>query len=323
MKGALVIGIDEYPGSARLFACVNDAVAMGAMLEKNGDGTRNFHVELKKNVQSRAELRAMIIKLFNADLNTCVFYFAGHGCINERGGFFVTPDFKNYDEGISMDEVMNIVNQSRIREKIVIIDCCHSGVLGTPVIIGGAVSQLGEGVTILTATRKSEVSVEVNGHGIFTSLLLSALEGGAADIEGNITPGSVYSYIDRSMGFWEQRPLFKSNVSRFTTLRNVKPLITTESLRRITDFFVMPEHEFPLDPSYEDTNSKDNVHPVVEPFAKPANVLIFKELQKLQSLGLVVPVGAPFMYHAAMESKSCRLTSMGYHYWRLVKEKRI
>ena len=188
MKGALLVGIDAYPGSARLHASVNDAVEMGSLLETNEDGSKNFFVEVKRDVQTRAELRAMIIKLFKADLNTALFYFAGHGCINERGGFFVTPDFKNYDEGISMDEVLNIVNQSKIREKIVIIDCCHAGALGTPVIIGGTVSHLGEGVTILTATRNSESALEEKGHGVFTSLLLSALEGGAADIAGNITP---------------------------------------------------------------------------------------------------------------------------------------
>lgn len=323
MKGSLIVGINEYPGSARLHGCVNDAEAMGLLLETNGDESKNFHVEIKRNVQTRAELRAMIIKLFKADLDTALFYFAGHGCINERGGFFVTPDFKNYDEGISMDEVLNIVNQSKIREKIIIIDCCHAGVLGTPVIVGGTISYLGEGVTILTATRNSESSIEVNGHGVFTSLLLSALNGGAADITGNITPGAVYAYIDRSLGFWEQRPLFKTNISRFSPLRSTKPVISIESLRKITKYFESPEELFHLDPSYEDTSSTEIAHSSTGLFAKSENVAAFKDLQRFQSLGLVVPVDAQFMYNAAMESKSCRLTALGYHYWMLVKEKRI
>lgn len=64
-------------------------------------------------------------------------------------------------------------------------------------------------------------------------------------------------------------------------------------------------------------------HNVIEPHAKDENVAIFKILQKLQSVGLVVPVDAEYMYFAAMESKACKLTSLGYHYWRLVKDKRI
>ena len=133
----------------------------------------------------------------------------------------------------------------------------------------------------------------------------------------------MYAYIDRSLGFWEQRPLYKTNVSRFISLRNIKPAIAIETLRKITDYFKTSEQEFHLDPSYEDTNSKEVVHTVIEPLAKSENVAVFKDLQKLQSLGLVVPVDAPFMYYAAMESKSCRLTGLGNHYWRLVKQKKI
>jgi len=78
-----------------------------------------------------------------------------------------------------------------------------------------------------------------------------------------------------------------------------------------------------LNPSYEDINAKDIKHVIVEPHAKPENVSVFKNLQKFQSVGLVVPVNTTYMYFAAMESKSCRLTSLGFHYWRLVQDKRI
>lgn len=55
---------------------------------------------------------------------------------------------------------------------------------------------ISEGVTILTASRSSETSMEVNGHGLFTSLLIEALIGGAADITGHVTPGGIYAYIE-------------------------------------------------------------------------------------------------------------------------------
>jgi len=35
------------------------------------------------------------------------------------------------------------------------------------------------------------------------------------------------------------------------------------------------------------------------------------------------PVGEEYMYYAAQNSKSCKLTALGYHYWRLVKEGKI
>ncbi|MGF1573365.1 MAG: caspase family protein, partial [Sumerlaeia bacterium] len=45
--------------------------------------------------------------------------------------------------------------------------------------------------------------------------------------------------------------------------------------------------------------------------AKEKNVAIFKDLQKMEGVGLVVPVSEEHMYYAAMNSKSCRLTALG------------
>jgi hypothetical protein len=94
-------------------------------------------------------------------------------------------------------------------------------------------------------------------------------------------------------------------------------------LRAIVKYFSKPEQEFFLNPSFEDTNSDQILHEVIEPQAQQDNVAIFKILQKLQSIGLVVPVGEDHMYFAAMKSKSCKLTPLGRHYWRLVKDNRI
>lgn len=48
------------------------------------------------------------------------------------------------------------------------------------------------------------------------------LKGGAADIGGNITPASLYSFVDQSLGAWQQRPVFKTNISRFLPLRTIQ-----------------------------------------------------------------------------------------------------
>ena len=62
---------------------------------------------------------------------------------------------------------------------------------------------------------------------------------------------------------------------------------------------------------------------VVEPFADANHVAVFKELQLFESVGLIEPVGTEHMYFAAMETKSCKLTALGLHYWRLSKDKRF
>jgi len=321
MKKALCVGINNYR-SAPLSGCINDASAMATLLETHGDGSPNFDVKLENDVSSKSNLKEMIVNLFSGDCDTALFFFSGHGFLNEIGGYIVTPDYTRYDEGVSMDEILSLANQSKIKDKIIILDCCHSGAMGSPNLTGNS-SQLQEGISILTASRDEESSIEINGHGVFTNLLLDALQGGAADLRGHISPGSIYAFIDQALGAWDQRPVFKTNVSRFTSIRTVVPQVPIETLRKLIDFFPTPQDNFQLDPSFEDTNSKEVTHSVVEPYAKAENVEVFKKLQKLQSVGLVVPVDTEYMYFAAMESKSCKLTSLGYHYWQLVKDRRI
>jgi len=313
MRKALVIGIDDYP-SAPLDGCINDASAFAAIISKNGDGSPNFDAKLETNVPTKSALKTLIIELFEGDSDIALLYFSGHGVLNTLGGFIVTPDYKKNDEGVSMDEILTLANKSKAKDKVIILDCCNSGAFGSPASTGGTTAQIIDGVVILTASRDDESAREINGHGIFTSLLLDALQGGAADLRGHITPGSVYAYIDQALGPWDQRPIFKTNVTRFTSLRTIDPPVHLEVLRKIIEYFPTPQDEHGLDPSYEFTNAGE---------AKPEKVAIFKNLQKLEGIGLVVPVGEEHMYFAAQNSKACKLTALGYHYWRLVKERKI
>ena len=324
MKKALVVGINNYPSNP-LSACINDAAALAALLETDGLGNPNFDVRLETDVNTKGQLKEYIHSLFSGDSDIALFYFSGHGYIDDVGGYIVTPDATKHDVGVSMDEILSLANNSKAKNRIIILDCCHSGAFGAPKTSGGHASQLAEGVTILTASRDFEPAVEdrIMGHGVFTNLLLHAIRGGAADLKGHITPGSIYAYIDQALGSWDQRPVFKTNITRFTSLRTVPPQVPVNTLRKLVEFFLTPEDEYHLDPSYEDTNTLEIEHNVVEPYANPSNVAIFKVLQKLQSVGLVLPVDEDYMYFAAMNSKSCKLTALGYHYWRLAKEKRF
>jgi len=313
MKRALVIGINNYPATP-LTGCINDASAFAATIEKNGDGSPNFAVKLETNITTKSQLKTFIRELFEGDSDIALLYFSGHGFFNDLGGYIVTPDYQQNDEGVSMDEILVLANKSKAKDKIIILDCCHSGAFGSPAISGSVSSQIIEGVVVLTASRPDESAIEVNGHGIFTNLLINALQGGAADLRGHITPGSVYAYIDQALGPWDQRPVFKTNVTRFTSLRTIKPQVPIETLRKIVDYFPVAEQEYALDPTYEFDNKE---------IAIPEKVVILKNLQKFVSIGLVVPVGEEHMYYAAQNSKSCKLTALGYHYWRLIKENKI
>ena len=324
MRKALIVGINYYEHRSPLFGCVDDAHAVKAVLERHGDGTVNFDVQLftgtgPSDRVTRSQIKDYIEKLFSDDSEIALYYFSGHGHIESSGGYLLASDSRRGDEGVSLTEILAFANKSKAKNKIIILDSCHSGIAGSPPV-SSENAILSEGLTILTASTKDQYATEENGRGVFTTLLVDALNGVAANILGEITPGSIYAYIDQSLGAWEQRPVFKTNVKSFVSLRKVHPAIQLDDLRRITEFFPEPGYEFPLDPTFEPEmrgRSEDMPDP------NPENTRKFAILQKFNRVNLVVPVGAPHMWHAAMESKACKLTVLGEHYRRLVEKKRI
>jgi hypothetical protein len=324
MRKALVVGINYYDHVSSLFGCVNDAHSAKDVLERHGDGSVNFDVRFLTGTGanatvSRAGLKDAIGELFKDDSDIALFYFAGHGYIEAVGGYLATSDSARGDEGVSLTEVLQFANDSKAKNRIVVLDSCYSGIAGTSFFVRQS-AVLSEGLTILTACTQDQYATEENGRGLFTTLFVDALNGAAANLVGDISPGSVYAYIDQSLGSWEQRPLFKTNVKEFVSLRKVQPPIELANLQRITEFFPTPDFQYPLDPSYEPELRGRSAG---MPSPNPENTQKFSILQKFNRINLVVPVDAPHMWHAAMESKSCKLTVLGEHYRRLVKNKRI
>lgn len=324
MRKALIVGINYYEYCSSLFGCVDDARAVKAILDRHGDGSINFDSILltgtgPTDTVSRAVLKDSIVELFKDNSDIALFYFAGHGHIESTDGYLLTSDSHRGDEGVSLTEVLRLANESKAQNKIIVLDSCNSGIAGSPPSAGKN-AVLSEGLTILTASTQDQYATEQNGRGLFTTLFVDALNGVAANLVGDISPGVVYAYIDQSLGAWEQRPVFKTNVKSFVSLRKVQPPIELASLRQITQFFQTPGSQFPLDPSFEPELRGRSAG---MPNPNPENTRKFAVLQKYNRLNLVVPVDAPHMWHAAMESKSCRLTVLGEHYRRLVERGRI
>lgn len=329
MKKALIVGIDDYQSSP-LNGCVNDAVAIANTLEKNGDGSPNFSVRLLTSNQtnvSTSVLSEALSDLFSGDADTVLLFFAGHGIINPdtNAGYIVSQNGTKGSWGVSLSDILGLANKAypRIKSTVIILDSCHSGFVGeVPALGNEQIAAIGSGVTILTACHRNGTANESNGHGLFTEILLDGLSGSSADICGRITPASVYSHVDQTLGPWEQRPIYKANVQTFVTLRQVNPKIPLEILRRLPAYFPDATSTFPLDPSFEP--DRENIPaefknvPVNE-----ENVRTFKELQMCNRYGLVTPVNAEHMYYAAIGSTGCKLTALGAHYRKLAEMKRI
>jgi len=319
MKRALLVGIDYYENFQQLYGCANDAAAIHPLLQRNEDGGPNLDCRLASADDaathvSRDRLKEMIRELLSGGAEFALLYFAGHGAPTDGGVALVTSDGTDGTPGVTFSEILAAINKSSVAEVTVILDCCFSGGATTIEALNNGLANLRDGLSVLTASRDDQVSMETaEGRGQFSTYLEGALTAGAADVLGHVNVAGLYSYLSESFGAWEQRPTFKANIDRLHDIRTCEPLVPLETLRRLTEWFPTPGYDYPLDPTYEPTANKER-HP---------NEAIFSGLQRFRACRLVDPIGEEHMYYAAINSTGCRLTPLGQHYWSLVKAGRI
>ncbi len=315
MRKALVVGINDYKSSP-LTGCENDAKRIESLLAQNYDGGPNFSCRRllsSEQMVSTDVLREKTRDLFMPESDVALLFFAGHGSnCPGIGGVLVDQSARAAEHGLPMTELMNIAGSGKARERVIILDCCHSGAAGENPLLSENVI-LPPATVVLSASRSDEPAAEQGGCGLFTGLVSDALEGGAADVRGRVTVAGLYAYVDEVLNPWEQRPTFKVHASKLTPLRLCAPAMAFEHLRRLPELFPAPEYAFPLDPSYE---------PDAEP-PHPEHEEVFGILQKFRAARLLVPIGEEHMYYAAMRSKSCRLTPLGRFYRQLAEKKQL
>jgi uncharacterized caspase-like protein len=312
---ALLVGINHYPESP-LRGCINDAIAVEELLSKNEDQSPNFFCRRLTSNDHKVtlpELRRHVNDLFKDDADRVLFYFSGHGYENNLGGYLVTHDAKNYAEGMALSELIALANSAlrskRIREVILILDCCHAGYLGSITGFDHIQAVLMPGLSILTSSSPSQYSVETAKGGLFTSILCEGLRGGAADILGRITVAGLYNYLDQMLNPWQQRPQFKTYAEKMHVLRIGKARVSPQEIKAITKLFLAPSHKFRMNETFEYTSSN----------AIPEKVKLFDQLKKFRDAGLVtVPEPLNDLYWAAMKNGYAELTLSGQLYWKMV-----
>jgi hypothetical protein len=319
-KRALIVGINQYDHVASLNGCVTDALAMEQILARNADGSVNFECRTLTSpgpeTISRGLLRQRWRELFQDFRGDVLFYFSGHGSPTDVGGYLVTQEGTPDDPGLPMDDIVTMANNSTANSVLLILDCCFSGAAGNPASLQAAAegrALLREGVTVLAASRATQVAMEVAGHGVFTNLILGALRGGAADVRGRVSAASIYAYAEAALGAWDQRPLYKSHAARLEPVRHCESKVTDAILRELPAYFPSAEYEYQVDMSYEETAGA----------ARPDNVAIFKKFKRLQIAGLLRPKAGDDLYWSCERSGHVVLTDLGKFYLQLVNEHRI
>lgn len=316
---ALIVGIDSYDNFRNLSSCVNDAYAMEEMLKRHWNGDKNYACERltsdSQKVTTASLRRAVKKSLRDVTSGDVVFYFSGHGVASETGGFLVSQNGEQDDEGFPMSELMRYANQSRADSILLILDCCQSGELGntddSPYLNQVTLS---EGVTILAASNAEQESQEGLENSLFTALVLSALDGGAADIRGKVSAASIYAYVEQNCTAWQQRPMYKSHAMKLNEIRQCEHSVEDRLLRELPKLFRKgPQEQFQMDPSFEET----------EECCIAENVEKFHKFKLLRNARMLSTQDSKDLYYCALDNLWVQLTPVGQLYWKLAKNDRI
>ena len=213
-KYALIIGNTEYadPGLAQLTAPGKDAEDFARVLKDKG--LCEFDdVKVLLNQVSSSIIEA-IDEFFDQKKpdDLLVLYFSGHGVRDELGSLYLavknTIRSRLRSTAIKSDYIREVMDQSRSRRQVLVLDCCNSGAFqqgtkaATGVSVGTATAfEGGYGRIILTASDSTQFAWEGDrvigetDNSLFTHFLVEGLEGEAdIDGDGRITVDELYDY---------------------------------------------------------------------------------------------------------------------------------
>jgi len=207
---ALIVGIDQFRNPAlQLRYPVADATAIAHLLQERA-APLFAKVEVQLLTAPEATTREALLTALSryADMaaqDVFVFYVASHGTVeNEdltsREYFLIssnvglTSDEALRRDAISQDDLKRLIVSIPATKKVLLLDTCQAGALGDALalsargdseqaainILSGAV-----GSTVLSAATSQEQALEgVEGHGVFTWVVLQGLAG-KADVQHN------------------------------------------------------------------------------------------------------------------------------------------
>lgn len=220
----LAVGVNDYfDGRLKLNFAAPDARSIAASFQKAGTG---FYESVKAVTVLDADVtRANLEKAFKAlagEVKTSdvfVFFIAGHGRTLDGHYYFLPQDFRYRDQSsfaegaLSQEQWQKWFTLVQARKSILIYDTCESGAVTAENIVMASNSRglqrLEEqavaydklrdatGKTILAASTEKDPALEgYRGHGVFSYVLMEALEKAQTNSRGQIEVTGLISYID-------------------------------------------------------------------------------------------------------------------------------
>ena len=132
----VALGVSDYDNpDLQLQYAAKDATDISKALEQYGSGEKHVLLLTNEQVKDRSALEKVRDFLSNTTVNDrVVFYVAGHGMLDDKYNYYYAPagfDSERIDEtGIAMDELTACLQNAKARKKLLLLDTCHSGMLG-------------------------------------------------------------------------------------------------------------------------------------------------------------------------------------------------
>jgi WD40 repeat protein len=215
----LSIGINEYKNPRmKLNYAKPDAESFAALVDQKS--TSLFKkVELHTLYDEEASRENILKKLEDlgsqiSSEDVFIFYYAGHGSMVDNRFYFIpTESIRLYDqaslkkEAIEASVLQEKLKNIRALKQLIVMDACQSG--GSVELLANrgaaeekAIAQLSRsaGIHVMASAGSEQFAAEFSelGHGLFTYLLIKALDGEAdgAPKDGKVTIYELKSYLD-------------------------------------------------------------------------------------------------------------------------------
>ncbi|WP_339220464.1 caspase family protein [Paenibacillus sp. FSL H8-0332] len=204
---AFLVAVDKNasPDFSSLPNTLNDVSEVKRLLMERpsnffDDNVQEFTGTIAKKSIVETELRAFFESATSEDI--LFLFWAGHGYLHEGVGYLVPFDGDTAitdTSMIRMAELKDMIDNSKAKAIISLLDTCHSGSITRSKDILRGLQITGTGKVVIAACQAHQYAYDRNGHGAFSDYLIQGLSGAAANLEGKIDIYTLYSFISSKL----------------------------------------------------------------------------------------------------------------------------